>query len=112
MPSNDTFVPGNVTSTPLTPSSHAGLIVGPTLFFLLLFIVAGVIVYKYRNKIRNMLQSGHRSQKKEDYTETPVADSHDYTTLSREQSIGQTPIYENLNSRAPAHNRHAVNQSR
>ncbi|KAL7387606.1 hypothetical protein ABVT39_026076 [Epinephelus coioides] len=107
---NDTFVHGNETAR-LAPSSNLGLAVGLTLFFLILAIVVGVIVYKYHSEMRNMLESLQtRSQKKEDYTETPQDDSHHYTSMMREQPAGQTPIYENLNRTGP--NRPAANTSR
>lgn len=110
---NNTCVPGNGTSTCAASGSSAGLAAGLTIFFLLLVIVAGVIVYKYHRQNRSVLQFGQRrSQKKEDHTETPQAVSHEYIGVSREQSIGQTPIYENLATQTTKYNRHAVNQSR
>ncbi|GAA6228571.1 uncharacterized protein LOC116699576 [Lates japonicus] len=104
----------NTTSTPTVSTySSAGLAVGLTISFLLVGIVAGVIVYKYRNKIRSRLLSGRReSQKKEDYSETAQAESHEYTSAIREQSSGHTPIYENLTTRNTGYDRPAGNQSR
>lgn len=98
MNGNNTHIPGNSTSS-LPPSSNAGLAVGLTFFFLLLAIIIGLIVYKYNSEIRNMLQRGHReTQVKEDYIETPPADSHVYTTMIRDQSDGHASIYENLST--------------
>lgn len=111
MTSNNTCVPGNGTNPcPMDPSSPVGLAVGLTFFFLLLVIGAGVIVYKYHSKMRNMLQfEQRRSQKKKDFTETQQGDPHLYTSMIRDQPAGQTPIYENLTTRT---NRPAVNKSR
>lgn len=110
MTANTTSVPGNATAAHPAPGSPAGLAVGLTIFFLLLVIVAGVLMYKYHSTIRSMLQSGQRgSIKKEDYTDAPQDDSQHYTSMIREQSTGQTPIYENLTTRA-RDNRCAVNQ--
>lgn len=104
---NTTCVIGNVTCS--TTGSPAGLAVGLTLFFLLLVIVVGVIVYKYHSKMRNTLQFVQsRSQKKQDSTETPQDDSHHYTSMITEQPTGQTPIYENLTT--TGRNRPSVNQ--
>lgn len=76
-------------------------------------ITAGVIMYKYQGKIRNMLHFGHtRSQKKEDFTETTQADSHQYDRMMIEQSTAQSPIYENLTTQTTGYNRRSVNQSR
>eukprot|EP00064_Thunnus_orientalis_P003744 superscaffoldBa00000318_g3755 len=96
---NNTCISGNSTyACPGRNSSSVGLAVGLTFFFLLL-IVAAVIVYKYHSTIRNMLQFGHReSQVKEDCIETPQNNPHVYTSMIREQSVGQTPIYENLST--------------
>ncbi|KAM7379125.1 hypothetical protein PAMP_004697 [Pampus punctatissimus] len=105
---NNTYARENDTST----SGNTGFAVGLSLFFLLLVIVAGVMVYKYRSKIRNMLQFGHReSQMKEDHTETPQTDSHMYTSMIREPSVRQTPIYENLTTRRTSYKSPEVNQS-
>lgn len=110
---NNTCVQGNDTVPCVSSGSPAGLAAGLTLFFLLLAIVVGIMVYKYHGKIRRMMQFGQsRSQKNEDYTETPQAVCHQYTSVSREQSLGQNPIYENLSAQPAEYNRHAVNQSR
>lgn len=115
---NTTRVPGNDTATPPPPGSSTGLAVGLTLFFLLLVIVVGLIVYKYHGTIRSMLQFGHRgSLKKEDYSVTPQADPHQYTNRIREQPRGQAPIYENLTrkpdqTQTSGNNRRAASQSR
>ena len=75
-------------------SSPIGLAVGLTLFFLIV-IVAGAIAFKFKSKLRNLVQSGQgrgrSNQKKMDYPETTPADSH-YTDLIREEP---TAIYEN-----------------
>lgn len=93
------------------PSFSAGLAVGLTLFVLLLVIVSGVLMFRYHRQIMNILPFRHRrSQKKEDCTETPEADSHQYTGLSREQSTAQAPIYENLST--TRYNKSTVKQSR
>ncbi|KAI9541945.1 hypothetical protein NQZ68_025079 [Dissostichus eleginoides] len=96
----------------------AGLAVGLTLFFLLVVIIAGVIVYKF-NKMRDMLQLGKkRRQKKEDFAETPQDDSHQYTstihqsTSMIDQSAGQNPIYENLTTQTTRNNRPEVEQNK
>lgn len=92
------------------PSFSAGLAVGLILFVLLLVIVSGVLVFRYRRPIMNILPFRHRrSQKKEDCTETPEADSHQYIDLSREQSTAQAPIYENLST--TRYNKSTVKQS-
>ncbi|KAM7400902.1 hypothetical protein PAMA_005207 [Pampus argenteus] len=105
---NNTYPPGNVTSTAV----NSGPAVGLAVFFTLVVIVAGVMVYKYRGKIRNMLPLGHReSQMKEDHTETPQTDSHMYTSMTREPSVRQTPIYENLATRRTSYKSPEVNQS-
>ncbi len=107
---NNTCVPGNDTEACQTAGSAAGLAVGLTFFFLLL-IVAALLVYKYRSEIRNIwLQFEQRSQKKEDYTETPQANSHEYSSMIREQSTGQNPVYENLTT--TGYHRRAVHQNR
>ncbi|KAA8587688.1 uncharacterized protein LOC116699576 [Etheostoma spectabile] len=108
---DNTCVPGNDTATCLAPSSPVGLAVGLTFFFLLVVIVAGVIVYKYHRKMRNVLQFGQtRSPKNEDYRETSQEDSNHYTNMNRDQSSGEAPIYENLTARTAVHNRPVVNK--
>ncbi|KAG8014056.1 hypothetical protein GBF38_016342 [Nibea albiflora] len=107
---NDSCVAGN--STCSTSGSSVGLAVGLTLFFLLLIIVAGVFAYKYRSRIMDMLQFAHRrSEKNEDYVETPEPDAHQYSY--GEQPTTLTPIYENLTPQTTTgYNRHSVNKSR
>lgn len=108
------MVDGN-TTTPTSPPAkgHEGMAAGLTVFFLLLVIIACVIVFKYCSKVRKKLQLGHRrSQKKEDCTESPVADSQQYTSIGREQPVAQSPIYENLTTGAAGYNRQTVDQSR
>lgn len=110
---SNTCVSGNDTITCVESGSPVGLAVGLTLFFLLLVIIACIIVYKYCGKTRMLMQLGQsRSQKNEDFTETPQAAPHQYTSMSREQSTGQIPIYENLTAQTAKYKRHAVNQSR
>ncbi|KAE8291085.1 hypothetical protein D5F01_LYC10679 [Larimichthys crocea] len=100
-----------VNSTCSTSGSSVGLATGLTLFFLLLIIVAGVFAYKYRSRITDMLQFvRRRSEKNEDYVETPEADAHQF--LNREQSTTQIPIYENLTTQTSGCSRHPVNKSR
>ncbi|KAM8850332.1 uncharacterized protein AB9W97_021558 [Spinachia spinachia] len=112
MIANITCVPGSDTaSCPPPSSSRAGLAVGLTVFFLLLLIAAGVIVYKYHSKMRTMFQFGQkRSNKKRDYTETPAEDCPRYLSDQSELSAGQNPIYENLATQTSAHKRPAVNR--
>ncbi|KAM8727361.1 uncharacterized protein AB9X84_001093 [Acanthopagrus schlegelii] len=107
---NDSCANGNSTCTVMS-SFSAGLAVGLTLFVLLLVIVSGVLAFRYHRQIMNILPFRHRrSQKKEDCTETPEADSHQYTGLSREQSTAQAPIYENLST--TRYSKSTVKQSR
>ncbi|KAL3054933.1 hypothetical protein OYC64_017789 [Pagothenia borchgrevinki] len=116
----------NTTEIPtFVSSSTAGLAVGLTLFFLLVVIIAGVIVYKY-NKVRDMLHLGKkRRQKKEDFAETPQDDSHQYTSRIHQstsmihqstsmihQSTEQNPIYENLTTQTTRNNRPEVEQNK
>ncbi|KAK5919320.1 hypothetical protein CgunFtcFv8_023223 [Champsocephalus gunnari] len=102
----------NTTENPtLVSNPTAGLAVGLTLFFLLMVIIAGVIVYKF-NKVRDMLQLGKkRRQKKEDFAETPQDDSHQYTSRIHE-STEQNPIYENLTTQTTRNNRPEVEQNK
>lgn len=111
---NNTCVPGNGTDACPGPGSSAGLAVGLTFFFLLLVIVATVMAYKYRGEIRNIWSQfeQRRSQGKEDYTQTPQASSHEYTSMITDQSAGQTPIYENLATQTTGYNRRSVQQNR
>lgn len=104
---------GNVTGPCPAPSSSAGLAVGLTLFFLLLAIIAAVVVYKFHSKIRSIVQFRQgRSQEKEDPIETPQTEPHQYTSMRREQSTGQTPIYENLTTRNVGCNQPTASESR
>lgn len=94
-------------------SSPVGLAVGLTLLFLLLGVSAGLIIYKKRRKLRNMLQLGHgNAQNKDDHTQTPQTDSHQYTCVITTQSEGQTPIYENLSVQVTSRNTTVVHQDR
>lgn len=111
--SQETFnVPANMTD--VQPSSSPGLAAGLTLFFLILIlvIVAGLIIYKRRSNSRNMLQPPQRSiQKKDPYSETTRDDSHQYSSMYRDQSISQSPVYENL-GRTAGYRRPEVDQRR
>lgn len=74
---NGTCVFGNNTWTCLDSGSASGAPAWPAVFVLLLLIPAGVVVYKYRSKIRRTFQSVPRgSLKKEEGSEAPAADSH------------------------------------
>ncbi|CAJ1071811.1 hypothetical protein L3Q82_021605 [Xyrichtys novacula] len=98
---NITCVPGNNSTACRTHASSAGLAAGLTVFFLVLVIAACWVIYKFRSKIRNIIPlERRRSVKKEEYIETPQADSHPYTSTATDQPTGQTPIYENLGTRA------------
>lgn len=101
---NNTCFPGNDTSKCLAPRSSAGLTAGLTVFFLLLAISAGVIAYKCHSKLGQ-----RRRQKKKDGRETPAAWSHEYVSVSREQS---TPVYENLTTQTAKYKLRTVNQGR
>ncbi|KAF3699179.1 hypothetical protein EXN66_Car014866 [Channa argus] len=93
------------------PGSSTGLAVGLPLFFLVL-VIACVIVYRYHRKIRDMIQfRQQRRHKKEDYSETTQGGAHQYSTMHREESVAQTPIYENV-TRTTGYDRPAVIQSR
>ncbi|KAK2822211.1 hypothetical protein Q5P01_022276 [Channa striata] len=59
-----------------------------------------------------MIQVGQqRSPKKEDYSETTQGGSHQYSSMYREESMAQTPIYENV-TRTTGCSRPAVDQRR
>ncbi|KAK9539027.1 hypothetical protein VZT92_004161 [Zoarces viviparus] len=109
---NNTCVHGNETTCLAPSSSSTGLAVGLTFFFILLLSVAGAIVYKYHSKMRSMLQFRQRRShtKKQDYTETPPEDSHQYVSTIGEQSTGQNPIYENLTTRTTGYKKPALNR--
>ncbi|KAM4605082.1 uncharacterized protein ACJ7VT_017376 [Polymixia lowei] len=100
---NSTSYPGDGTG-PHEASSSAGLAVGLTLFFLLLGIAVALLVYKQRSKLRNMLQLEHRRPKnKQDHEQTPQNKSKQYSNMTRAQSIGETPIYENFKVQTSNH---------
>ena len=108
---DSTCVQGNGTDSCLPSSSPTGLAVGLTLFFVFLVVIAGVIVYKFWSKIRILVQFRQsQSQDKEDSTGTSQPDRQ--STIIREQSMVQTPIYENLTVQTAAYKRPAENQSR
>lgn len=103
MNGNSSCATGNTTETCSPADSSVGLAVGLTFFFLLLVIIATVIIYKYHPKIMSLRTLGRReSQEKEDCTGSPQAESHHYTSMVREQSVVQTPVYENLTVQAAA----------
>lgn len=111
-------VTSSITETPSVQTNgtslgagSAGLAVGLTLFFLLLGIVPGVIVYKCHSKKKKMQLEQDRSPKKEDNAGATQDVLHPYTSMYRGQSAAQTPIYENL-TRTAGSNRPAVSQSR
>lgn len=98
---------GNGTSTDFNVSS-GGLAAGLTL--LLLAVVGGVIVYKYRREIMTKLQLRKtRGQKTADGAETPQAVPHQYSSMGRQQSAAPQPIYENLSAQTTAYKKHTVN---
>lgn len=97
---------GNSTSEGFNVSS-GGLAAGLTL--LLLAVIGGVIVYKYRREIVTKLQlRKKRGQKTADGAETPQAVPHQYSSLGRQQSTVPQPIYENLSAQTAAYNKHAA----
>lgn len=99
--------PGNGTSTESNVSS-GGLAAGLTL--LLLAVVGSVIVYKYHREIMAKLQlRKKRRQKTADRAEMPQAVPHQYSSMGRQQSTVQQPIYENLSAQTTAYNKHTVN---
>ncbi|XP_017286837.1 protein GAPT [Kryptolebias marmoratus] len=117
---NSTCVNGNSTSACPPPSSSVGLAVGLSLFFLLLLIGVGLIVFKYHSKIWTLVQFGQRgSQEKDVCAENPQTEEQHYTSMSREQTVGQTvrqtvgqtPIYENLTIQT-GYKKSAAKQSR
>lgn len=77
---------------------------------LLLAVVGSVIVYKYHREIMTKLQlTKKRRQKPADSVETPQAVPHQYSSVGRQQSTVQQPIYENLSAQTTAYNKHTVN---
>lgn len=110
---NYTVATENATFSPSSTSSSAGLAAGLTVFFLLLVIIVGGIIYKYHGAIMSMMPFRQRKvQEKEDHTETPQADPHEYTDMIQEQATGASPIYENLKTQTTGYNVAAVNRSR
>lgn len=94
-------------------NSSTNLGVGLGVFFLLLAIIVGVIIYKFYGIIANVMPFRQRTaQEKEDHSETPQGDSHEYTDMIQEQSIGQASIYENLKPQTCGYSMEASNQSR
>ncbi|KAL3988308.1 protocadherin-15 [Sarotherodon galilaeus] len=111
MSTNGTDGNSTVSDSSSNPSTNLG--VGLGVFFLLLAIIVGVIIYKFYGIIANVMPFRQRTvQEKEDHSETPQADPHEYTGMIREQSIGQSPIYENLKTQTGGYNMAASNQSR
>lgn len=88
--------------------SYGGLAAG--LIILLLAVVGAVIAYKYRQEIMTKLQlTKKRRQKTVDSAEMPQAVPHQYSSMGRQQSTVQQPIYENLSAQTTAYNKHTVN---
>lgn len=92
----------NNTIAVATSGPAVGVAVGLTLFFLLLIVIAGLMLYKYHSKIRKILQSRRRSSQKKDTTEV---DPHHYTSMVTEQPGVQAPIYENLTTGTSGYSR-------
>ncbi|KAK5859769.1 hypothetical protein PBY51_021298 [Eleginops maclovinus] len=108
MSTNATGIPPDQSSA----STNAGLAVGLTLFFLLVVIVAGVIVYK-RNKVRDILQLvRNRRQKKEEFANTAQDDPDHYTSMIKQSTEQTSSIYENLTTQATRDNMPAAKQSK
>lgn len=102
---NSTCVQTNGTDACFAPSSSAGLAVGLSLFFILLVIGVGGIVFKCHKKMRTLVQSEQRGHNEKTVcTEPPQTEEDHYTRMSSEQPEGQpegqTPIYENLTIQA------------
>lgn len=108
---NKTLFSANSTATPATRESSTGLTVGLTL--LLLFVVVAVaLAFKCRSKIMTTLRFGKKRQQKTlevDVAEGPQVVSHRYSSLDRQQSIGQQPIYENLTAQTGGYKKHPAN---
>lgn len=104
------------TLDPVREFSPLGLSVGLTLLLLLVVIVVGLVTYKFKSQIRNMVQSrrrgGRDNQKKMDYLETPQDDSQHYIGLIREQPAAHNPIYENLSTQTHGYQRPAAHHGR
>lgn len=108
---NDTFFSANSTVPPVPHDSYTGLAVGLT-FLLLVVVVAIALVYKCRSKIMTLLQFGKERQQKNlevDVEEVPQAVSPRYSSLDRQQSTGQQPIYENLTAQTSGYKEHPAN---
>lgn len=111
---NTTCVSGNNTTVCLDPGpTVVGLPAWPAVFLLLLLIPAGVAAYKYRSKIRRRFWSPHRqSQKKEESSKAPAAESHPYIHMKGQRSCKQVPIYENLTTQQAKSSVNRANQGR
>lgn len=112
---NNTCVTGGEDCSP--SGSQVALPASLTVVFLLLVVIAGIIAYKFRSKLRNRLQFGERrsqTKKEEDCAEAIPVARHQYrpTGMSRDESTGQTPIYENMIAQGAKYNKCRVNQSR
>lgn len=98
---NSTCVQTNGTDACFAPSSSAGLAVGLSLFFILLVIGVGGVVFKCHKKMRTLVQFEQRGNKEKTVcAEPPQTEDDHYTSMSIEQPEGQTPIYENLTIQA------------
>lgn len=85
----------------------------PVVFLLLLLIPAGVVGYKYRDKIRTTLLSARKkSQRKEESNEASPADSHPHIHMRGQRSSKHVPIYENLNAQKAKSDASKANQRR
>lgn len=108
---NNTLLNANSTQPPVPHDSSTGLAVGLTL--LLLFVVVAVaLAYKWRSKIMTTMQFGKKRQQKNlevDVADVPQAASHRYSSLDRQQSTGQQPIYENLTAQTSGYKEHPAN---
>ena len=103
--STDCPLVNGIAVCPDVASSHIGLAVGLSLFFLLLVIIAALALYTQRARLGNMFEPGSRSVKKEDDNE----DNSQRYTMTRAQSSAQTPIYENFTAQASGQGRTAIN---
>ncbi|KAG7526060.1 hypothetical protein JOB18_036239 [Solea senegalensis] len=87
-------------------ASSLALNIGLPLFFFIFMLVAGVILYKYQDKVRNVMESARsKRQKKKD-------DSHHSTSVASEHSALHIPIYENVTSQKPDYSREPQTHSR
>lgn len=108
---NETLLSANSTVPPVPRDSSTGLAVGLTIS-LLLVVGAVALAYKCRSKIMAMLPFGKKREQKNvevDVAEAPQAVSHRYSSLGRQQSVGQQPIYENLTAQPSGYKERPAN---